>query len=542
MYHIDGESFMRKNVLFTMLCAFLLCFTSCADGAKKKTEISVNVPKEVIQEVAERAAREGETADQKTCDIVCLLYVDGWAEAFGEWDWYDEDGSVRHSGENNFLYEKNVPYNDISELKDIKFTFPEIYVGAKVQAQVIIVCGKTSYSGFSEVVEELEETGAVLKITLEKDFRKVILGENNVQPIQEIEISEPVDSVDDYGNECWTFTVQDDVQDYVFTWFFDGQIQNSSNNSLKLYKALISKGEHLITCKGKSGNKTCSGQLTVDINKRQNVEAEDRIIFISTDRGLEFCINRFDDDVEFDELYIREKSTDICLYCSYGFGEKGWTGCWPFVEPDKTYYFSVNGKWGAENTDGSGDYSKSKAVDVKYTGRANTPITQQDREYLDIISNYAKNKQYNAKEVNLGTAEEPDIHYILNFEQTEKNELFNLFKASGYKASVITCNINLISYQPTSENWWIGRSFDIYNTGEYRSKLKDYDFINLFDDNSRHELMDKWTSDHIADYPLAIEIYFDFKLQGMNSQSIRFMAYDILDDKKVDIPHYTESN
>ena len=537
---------MRKNVLFAMLCAFILCLASCSDGAKKNTDISVSVPKEVLQEVAQEAAREGETGSQKKCDIVCLLYVDGYAEAFGEWDWYDEDGNVKYPNDNNFILEKNIPYNEISDLEDVKFTYPEVYVGASIQAHVIIVCDKTSYSGYSEVVNELQETGASLHVTLEKDFRKVILGKNNVQPIQEIELPSPVDSVDNLGNECWTFTVPESVNDYVFSWFFDGELQNCSQNTLKLYKAILPKGEHLISCKGTSGNKTCSGQLTVDINRRMSVEAEDRIIFISTERGLEFRVNRFDGDVFFKDLYIREKSSDIQVNCDVPWidasGCYGWTGCWPFVEPGKTYYFSVNGKWGAENSSGSGDYGKSKAISVKYTGTTNTPIAQQDWEYMKIINNYAHNKQYTAKEVNKGSTEAPDIHYLITFEQTEKNEIFDLFKASGQQASKIVCNINFISYQPGNENWWIGRSYDMYNTGERRPILKDYDLINFFGEGEKGQVMEKWTENHVADYPLAIDMSFDFKLQGMNNQKMVILGYDILDFKRVDIPHYTASN
>ena len=529
---------MRKNVLFAMLCAFILCLASCSDGAKKNTDISVSVPKEVVQEVAQEAAREGETGSQKTCDIVCLLYVDGWAEAFGEWDWYDENGDVRYPSDNNFILEKNIPYNEISDLEDVKFTYPEVYVGASIQAQVIIVCGKTSYSGYSEVINELQETGASLHVTLEKDFRKVILGGNNVQPIQEIAIASPVDSVDDFGNECWNFTVPEDVEDYVFSWFFDGELQNGSKNTLSLYKALLPKGEHLISCKGTSGNKTCSGQLTVDINRRMSVEAEDRIIFISTERGLEFRVNRFDGDVFFKDLYIREKSSDIKVNCEVSWidasGCYGWTGCWPFVEPGKTYYFSVNGNWGTENSAGSGDYYKSKAISVKYTGTTNTPIAQQDWEYMKIINNYAHNKQYTATETD-------DKHFLINFEQTEKNELFDLFKASGYKISGINCYMILISYQTSGTLWWIRSGYDIYSTGDRRPKLVNLDFINNLDDYNRTEY-EKWDDYHIADYPLGIEITFKCKIQGMNQQSFEVIGWDVLDGKRVDVPHYTASN
>ena len=545
---------MKKIVFLAVLCSVLMIFASCSGGANQKAEISVNVPKEVLQEVAREAAREGQTGNQKKCDILCLLYVDGWAEAFGEWDWYDSDGSVKYPGDNHFIIEKNIPYNDISDLEAVKFSYPEINVGAEVQAQVIIVCGKTSYSGFSEEVE-LTEEGAALKVTLEKDFRRVILGGNNVQPMQEIEILAPVDSVDNNGNECWEFSVPEDVEDYVFSWFFDGELQNGSKNTLSLYKALLPKGEHLISCKGTSGNKTCSGQLTVDINKRQNVEAEDRIIFISTDRGLEFRVNRFDDDVFFKDLYIREKSSDIRVNCEVSWidasGCYGWTGCWPFVEPGKTYYFSVNGNWGTENSDGSGDYSKSRAIEVKYTGTEDNQITQTDWDYINIIHNYAHENRNNPElksqywvteeDNNKNKQNEPlDIHYYINFEQTDKNEVFALFKDSGYKVNVINCAFNLISFQP-GELWWHGGSYDILKTGERHSQITNLDFNSLLDDYDRSNFMEKWTNDHIIDYPLVVQMVLKYRLQGMNNQSFEILGYDVLDNQKVKISHYTDT-
>ena len=82
----------------------------------------------------------------------------------------------------------------------------------------------------------------------------------------------------------------------------------------------------------------------------------------------------------------------------------------------------------------------------------------------------------------------------------------------------------------------------MYNTGDRRPELKDYDFIDFFSDDDKHELMDKWKSCNVKNYPLAIEMHFDFRLQGMNNQSIQLNGYDVVDGKKVSIDHYTESN
>ncbi len=81
----------------------------------------------------------------------------------------------------------------------------------------------------------------------------------------------------------------------------------------------------------------------------------------------------------------------------------------------------------------------------------------------------------------------------------------------------------------------------MYNTGERRPILKDYDLINFFGEGEKGQVMEKWTENHVADYPLAIDMSFDFKLQGMNNQKMVLLGYDILDFKRVNIPHYTDT-
>ena len=88
---------MKKGLLLTLICFLLLGFTACSDQAKQNSSVSVTLPKEVIQKVADEAAREGAAlSDDSLCDIICLIYVDGWAEAYSYWDAYweytDENG------------------------------------------------------------------------------------------------------------------------------------------------------------------------------------------------------------------------------------------------------------------------------------------------------------------------------------------------------------------------------------------------------------------------------------------------------------------
>ena len=525
-----------------MLCALLFGLASCAGGVTQKAEVSVSVPKEIIQKVADEAAREGESGNIKTCEIICLLYVDGWAEAYGQWEPYDENGNVRYPTDNHFLREKSFPF---SQINDTTFTFPEIYVGANVLAQVIVSCGNVSYSGMSNQ-KELTLDGANLEVTLKKDKKKITIGENDIQKLEEIELPDPVDGVDKYGNEYWEFTVPEAQKDYVMNWFVNGIRQNGTESSLKLYKALLPKGELEVSCAGTSGNKKCSGEIIVNVNKEM-----DRVVILCTDRGIEFQINRFDSDVYFKDLWIREKSSDIQINCDlpwlYGeYGYDSWTACWPFVEPGKTYYFSVNGNWGDPNIDqntgnlkvnpdGSYDYYKTVPLEIKYTGDVDSSITGEDLEYISIISNYINTNQYSVKEKIEKDANGNTVyaHYYVNFEQTEKNELFNLFKASGRKVSSIYADMAFVHLNNRGEegDWLWSFGADIYNTGERISKLVNYEQDWLEQD--KVNFMRDWNSNNWGAADLGFRMEFNYKLQGMAAQSIKIMGREVYQVQKI---------
>ena len=61
---------MKKSFLLSKICGFaavfavILTLAACANNAPSKADVSLTIPKEVIQTIADEAAREGEvTAD-----------------------------------------------------------------------------------------------------------------------------------------------------------------------------------------------------------------------------------------------------------------------------------------------------------------------------------------------------------------------------------------------------------------------------------------------------------------------------------------------
>ena len=453
---------MKKNVFFAMLCAFLFCLASCSDGTKQKTDVSVSVPKEVIQTVADEAARSSDISDDATCTIICLLYVDGWAEAYADSWQYDDKGNVVYPSDRNYYLQKDFPFNQI---ETVKFVYPDIYVGAEIQAQVIISLKDSSntiisYSGFSEK-KELTEEGESLNVEISKDSRKITIVNKEIKKLQEIELPEPTDGTDKYGNKYWLFTVPQENKDFTVSWFLDGQRQIGTDSTLKVYKALLSKGEHIISCSATGGNETCAGEKRINVN----VQPE-RVALICTEKGFEFRVNRFDSDIRFDSLYFKDNGTGLILNCDVpgvdNSGYYGWTGCWPFVEPGKDYSFIVAGNWGEQNkndegnlkfgTDGKPDCWKEVKISMKYYADSTNLITDNDWDYINTINNYTHDKRITAVEKNNGTTDNPDINYYITLNQTEKNEVYNLFKDSGLKISSIRAEMQIMKLVRNNPN------------------------------------------------------------------------------------------
>ena len=552
VWHIVWESFMKKIVFFAMLCAALLCFASCSGGVTQKTDISVNIPKEVIQTVADEAARAGEISDDAKCNIICLLYVDGWAEAYAD-DWQlDDQGNVIYPSDRHYYLKKDLEYKNI---QDVKFTYPDIYVGAKIQAQVIIICGNISYSGLSKE-EDLTEDGASLHVEVSKDKRKITIENEEIKELKEIQLPDPTDDVDKYGNEYWLFTVPEENKEFAVSWFLDGKRQNGTDSTLKVYKALLSKGEHIISCSATGGNETCAGEKRINVN----VQPE-RVALICTEKGFEFRVNRFDSDIRFDSLQFKDNGTGLILNCDVpgvdNSGYYGWTGCWPFVEPGKDYSFIVGGNWGEQNKDDNGDLKfgtdgkpdcwKEVKISMKYYADSTNLITDNDWDYINTINNYTHDKRITAVEKNNGTTDNPDINYYITLNQTEKNEVYNLFKDSGLKISSIRAEMQimkLVRNNPNDPNdlsvyddWFHAPSVMMYETGTRRS-INNCDFKSLLGNDDQKNFMEKWNAYNSKADGWYLRIQFFYKIQGLPYQSIKVNSV-ASDDIKLLIPPYT---
>ena len=562
---------MKKGLLLTLICFLLLGFTACSDQAKQNSSVSVTLPKEVIQKVADEAAREGAAlSDDSLCDIICLIYVDGWAEAYSYWDAYweytDKNGQkqrVLHNDyRNHFLIEKNIP---LSKIDDVVLTHPDVYVGAKVQAEVIVSCGNVSYSGKSIEVE-LTEEGADLEVILKKDKRGIVIGQSqdDILEIEEIPLESPQNAVDDAGNEYWLFTIPEKAKAYKINWYLDNDQVAGNSDSLKLYKALVSKGDHTISYAGKDGNKRAAGEITINVDKEQK-----RIVVISTEKGLEFCINRFDTDVRFNDLCVRDLATGIEISCEKPREADGnytsWQGIWPFVEPGKEYTLDLHGHWGAP-TDAAhntinDDHWKSELVAVTYTGSRDTPLSQKDLDYISTITNYVKNNQYSAKEVNIAAqGKAPEIRLITDFVPTKENEIFNVFADAG-KVSGIYAEWQFI-YQKKNddgngshEEWLFNPRITMYEAGERRLKFENFDLVARENDDRIAEFQRDWDAMEAIPagerpndyYGLELRMKFLFKLQGLNNQGIWIEGYDSSDWRQratmyAKVKRYNESN
>ena len=109
---------MKKSFLLSKICGFaavfavILTLAACANNVPSKADVSLTIPKNVLQKVADEAAREGEVTADTLCNITCLLYVDGWAEAFNEWSAYDRKEETDENGNTyDILYDVLIKQN-----------------------------------------------------------------------------------------------------------------------------------------------------------------------------------------------------------------------------------------------------------------------------------------------------------------------------------------------------------------------------------------------------------------------------------------------
>ena len=512
---------MKKSILFVRtsvlaaLYILMLCFVSCSGNTIRKTKISISVPKDVIERVLDEAAREGSATADQECSVVAFLYVDGWADP--------------NSG--NF---KSIDRINYSNIEDVTFTFPDIYIDARIQAQIIVSCGSVSYSGWSSEMT-LTEEGAELEVEITKDKRLVTVASGIGEKITSLNLAAPSEGADSYGNEYWEFTLPEEAQGYSCTWYIDEIRQDETSDTLRIYKALTTKGEHTISFAGKNGNKRCTGERIVDIVKEDN-----RYEFISTDKGLEFRINRLQNDERFDGIFIKELTTNIQIDAEMRSDMTGWTGLWPFVEKGQYYTFELNGNWGQLNPNTNDDYWKKKIITVCYEGNSNTPLSETDKEYLKILQNYAKNKNYTATEKRVNVDGAQETHVFLTINESEKKEISNMFKASGGNAIRISLDMQFVFTKPNNpqdltdgyyEVWFGGLGDYILDPGRKHSEYSDYDIIAHMNEDEQLNFKD-YLATEIGDSDYELRVNFFYKLKGMSNQTFKIECTNEANDYK----------
>ena len=515
-----------RNFVIVALSAMLFCFSACSDNSITKTDISISIPKDVILKVFDEAAREGVDTTGTPCNVYSFLYIDGWSE-----EWVQD----MHK-------QKDVPFSNIN---DIEFDYPEVYVGAEIIARVIVSCGNVSYSGWSEE-KILGEEGAELLVTLEKDQRTLAIETNDVTGIEEFDLDSPSVHVDTYGNEYWEFTIPQEAQGYKCTWFLDEELQGDVSNSLKVYKDLLPKGFHSISFAGTNGNKKCTGETSVFINK----QSDERFVYICTDEGIEFCVNRLPEDDVFYNLFIQESESLLQVAAEMKNDQRYWSGCWPFVEPGKTYSFELCGEMGALNEGSTDSHWKSKSLPpITYNGNTTSVISDEDLEYISIINNYEHNKKYTLKEVKASGSNEIK-QLLFNYKPTEENEIFNLFKESGVDVERIGIEFQLVYFievrdEPDNpentathlEQWWLTGTGDfMLEAGDRRREFKDYDLMEKFADSNKEEYkagLARMKELGGSDYEIRLGFYY--RVKGRRYQNLKIFGFSEADQRGVKV-------
>ena len=517
--------FSLKNTVLAMICALSFFSSACSNNVVAKTDISVNVPKEVIQRVVDEAAREVALPADAKCTVIAFLYIDSYADPWDE----------RHGTQ----IKKEIP---VSEINDMEFNFTEVYVGAELISRVIVSCGTVSYSGWSEKqtlrikkdannedlrdpeTDEFIVEGNELTVELQKDAKSIQIENNTYVPFEEFEIIQSPLSTDANGNEYWEFKLPEEAKEYDCIWSVDEETQSDTTDSLKLYKALMSKGIHTISFAGVNGTKKCSGQTTIPITK----ESKERFVFIPTDKGLEFRINKFAGETVFDSIELRERSTQVMFRPEMNQNKDCYTGCWPFVDNGKTYEFDVWGNWGEPKGSNNDDYYKNIIVSADYKGSRNSAFKEANKEYANIIMNYARNKQYTLKEKKSTEEGEPN-HVIFNYEQTDKMEVFNLFDGLDVEVTNIRFELNFVYRAPNLPDDWIGGISDnmIY-AGDINKKFVDIDTYERFYNTDKTKFKNKMEEIGNDDYEA--QFAFTYRIKGISNQTFKFEAGNPEDD------------
>ncbi|MCR4952802.1 MAG: hypothetical protein K6A43_01905 [Treponema sp.] len=260
-----------------------------------------------------------------------------------------------------------------------------------------------------------------------------------------------------------------------FYWVVDGILQTEESDTLIVYKDLLSVGDHQITVSAECGDNAYAGSIEETLSRVD----EQRYAFVSTDKGLEFRINRFTTDIAFENVGFVEKESQFSLRMEYEKALNGWTGCWPFVSDGEDYTFSLNGAYGDADENW---YNPVELPSIRYTGSKKSAFTENTKAMFNVYADQVVSAR------DLANADDGSVGISVTFEQ-DGTDLANLFAdIDGVETTKSKLIISVI--KPSGE--WI-MSTNYSENNKIPAKLTDYDFVSVLDENdwSRNCLLDQ---------------------------------------------------
>ncbi len=366
------------SLTLTILIFFIFSITACSSNVDSKSlsNVSFSLSSQACEKLRARAAESGNADGSLTLKVGLVA----------PYDVFSKQQSLAKD-----------------EKGPITLTFEEIPVGTKIMAKAWIYQGEEEIaygeSGEIEVQEEGNELSVKLEYIPKSDTIEIkIDGETSVTATEiTLKTSEtkvrpsatigadaaPVEY--EIFNISLDSATQELLKDSDLTWKIDGFEENEKGMTLKVYKDLLSNGPHTISLLAiDKDKKYYLGETQVSVER----EKEERIVFVSTERGLEFRINRFTSDNWFENTCLVDTDTDIVVYPIFEKGMNGWKGYWPFVEPNGVYQFMLKGSIGDYEIDektfkkSEMDYRNIILDSVTYIGERNTPITAQMKQII----------------------------------------------------------------------------------------------------------------------------------------------------------------
>lgn len=390
------------------------------------------------------------------------------------------------------------------------------YIADKDKEPVFSFMNGVPYVNFfykAKPVEEKEENqnaSAGLDVNLEESTSNVRVLELNTYG------GNGVRNEDELGQQFTKVSIKDapDLSGYTLIWKIDGIEEPERGTELNVYEALFSSGIHKVSllAVNAEGTSFYEGETLISITRN----VEERIVFISTDRGLEFRINRFTDDVSFEHVELRDEASKISVTTTFENSLSGWRGYWPFVEPNSEYTFTLHGMIGDD-----AELVDRKLEPVTYKGNRNTPVT-------DFMKSYISSYKRTEKELMLSSG--ATGYACVTYRQSSQKELSNIFREIT-DIEVTKSSLNFALFQvdnPAGWIWYMDNNYSSY--GFIPEEMNDYDIIGSLPEtdwgrNNALSHLEKGVKILVTMYP-AFVLNGDknqyFKLPDLHSNTVEF--------------------